>query len=134
MTEDIKALNFYLVLCKTKTKFKKYEKINKIRNKYIIDIRKMMEENNISDNEILTSDLFKILLLKKFYLAKEKKKDIYYIPDFSITKEISKLLNIKKNIQDKYNFNLLYFYEDFKENDILNDIDHFDITQILKDY
>ncbi len=134
MTEDIKALNFYLVLCKTKTKFKKYEKINKIRNKYIIDIRKMMEENNISDNEILTSDLFKILLLKKFNLAKEKKKDIYYIPDFSITKEISKLLNIKKNIQDKYNFNLLYFYEDFKENDILNDIDHFDITQILKDY
>jgi hypothetical protein len=138
-TEQVlKPLNFFLVLCKTRKKFDKYIKINKIRNKYIIDIKKMMEEEDIDPNEVGSSDLFKILVLKKFNMAKEKKKDIYYIPNFNITKQYSKLFNIKTLLEDTHNFNLLYYYEDFEKwqqpENILDKIQEFDHTQILKDY
>ena len=133
-----KHLNFFLVLCKTRKKIDKYIKINKIRNKYIIDIKKMMEEEDISAEEIGTSNLFKILILKKFNQAKEKKKDIYYIPNFAITKKYAKIFNIKQILTETHNFNLLYFFEDFEKDqqpqDILDNIGDFDLTQILKDY
>lgn len=135
---ELKPLNFFLVLCKTKKKIDKYIKINKIRNKYIIDIKKMMDEEEISETEILDSDYFKILILKRFNLAKEKKKDIYYVPNFNITKEYKKLFNIKDLLENTHNFNLLYFYDDFDKsqqpNDILDNIAEFDITQLIKDY
>lgn len=134
----LKPLNFFLVLCKTRKKIDKYIKINKIRNKYVIDIKKMMDEEEISDSEIHSSDYFKILILKKFNMAKEKKKDIYYIPYFQIIKEHKKLFNIKDLLETTHNFNLLYFYDDFDKNqqptDILDNITEFDITQLLKDY
>lgn len=136
--QELKPLNFFLVLCKTRKKFDKYIKINKIRNKYIIDIKKMMDEEGISASELHASDLFKILILKKFNLAKDKKKDIYYIPNFNITKQYSKLFNIKEILLTTHNFNLLYFYDDFEKGqqptEILDKIADFDITQILKDY
>lgn len=136
--QDLKPLNFFLVLCKTRKKFDKYIKLNKIRNKYIIDIKKMMDEEEVTASELATSDLFKILILKKFNLAKDKKKDIYYIPNFSITKQYGKLFNIKDILSTTHNFNLLYFYEDFEKGqqptEILEKIADFDITQILKDY
>jgi hypothetical protein len=136
--QDLKPLNFFLVLCKTRKKFDKYIKLNKIRNKYIIDIKKMMDEEEVTAAELATSDLFKILILKKFNLAKDKKKDIYYIPNFSITKQYGKLFNIKDILSTTHNFNLLYFYEDFEKGqqptEILEKIADFDITQILKDY
>lgn len=136
--QDLKPLNFFLVLCKTKKKFDKYIKLNKIRSKYIIDIKKMMDEEDISANEVHTSDLFKILILKKFNLAREKKKDIYYIPNFNITKQYAKLFNIKDILETTHNFNLLYFYEDFEKGqqptEIMDKIAEFDITQVIKDY
>jgi len=136
--QQLKPLNFFLVLCKTRKKFDKYIKINKIRNKYIIDIKKMMDEEDISASEIHQSDLFKILILKKFNLAKDKNKDIYYIPNFNVIKQYNKLFNIKDILSTSHNFNLLYFYEDFEKSqqptEILEKISDFDITQILKDY
>jgi len=135
---ELKPLNFFLVLCKTRKKIDKYIKINKIRNKYVIDIKRMMDEEEISESEIHDSDYFKILILKKFNLAKEKKKDIYYVPNFNITKEFKKLFNIKELLETTHNFNLLYFYDDFDKtqqpNEILDNIAEFDITQLLKDY
>ena len=136
--QELKPLNFFLVLCKTKKKIEKYMKINKIRNKYVIDIKKMLEEENLTPEEATESDLFKILILKKFNLAKEKNKDIYYIPNFAMTKDFKKMFNIKQLLLDTHNFNLLYFYEDFEKDqqptDILDKISEFDLTQILKDY
>lgn len=136
--KDIKHNNFFLVLCKTKKKIDKYLKINKVRNKYIIDIKRMMDEENMSPQEALKSDLFKILILKKFNLAKEKKKDIYYIPYIQYTNSYDKLFNIKDLLEKTHNFNLLYFYEDFEKGqqptEILDKISEFDFTQILKDY
>ena len=137
-TQHLKALNFFLVLCKTRKKFDKYVKLNRIRNKYIIDIKKIMDEENISSNEVTTSDLLKIIILKKFYMAQEKNKDIYYIPNYNITKQYSKLFNIKQLLNKSHNFNLLYFHDDFekfeKPLEILEKISDFDITQVLKDY
>ena len=138
MTHELKPLNFFLVLCKTRKKFDKYVKINKIRNKYIVDIKRIMDEEEITPAEVPTSDLFKILILKKFNLAKDKKKDIYYIPNFNIIKEYKKLFNIKELLATTHNFNLLYFYEDFDKfqqpTEILENISEFNITQILNDY
>jgi hypothetical protein len=138
VTKEIKPLNFFIVLCKTRKKFDKYIKLHKIRSKYIIDIKKMMDEEDISAEELGTSDLFKILILKKFNLAKDKKKDIYYIPNFSITKEYGKLFNIKDLLATTHNFNLLYFYEDFEKGqqptEILDKIADFDISQLIKDF
>ena len=136
--QDIKPLNFFIVLCKTRKKFDKYVKLNKIRSKYVIDIKKMMDEEDISAEELATSDLFKILILKKFNLAKDKKKDIYYIPNFTITKDFTKLFNIKELLQTTHNFNLLYFYEDFEKGqqptEILDKISDFNVSQFIQDY
>lgn len=135
---NLKPLNFVLVLCKTRKKFDKYVKINKIRNKYVVDINKMLIEENLKYNEIANSNVFKLLILKKFNMAKEKKKDIYYIPLLNNNIEVSKFFNIKDIIDNTHNFNLMYFYEDFEPGqqpiEILNRINDFDISQILKDY
>jgi len=138
MNNELKPLNFFLVLCKTKSKIKKYMKINKITKKYIIDIKEMMDELELTPEEVLTSNLFKIQLQKVFKNAIEKNRDIYYIPNFNMQQNFNKIFNIKTYIKSTHNFNLLYFYEDFDKNSnqssILNDIDKFDLTQILKDY
>ena len=139
MNNELKPLNFYLVLCKTKKKLDKYIKLNRVRKKYIIDISKMIEEEEYTIEDALTSDLFKILILKKFNLAKEKKKDIYYIPIIDHTStNLSKVFNIKDLLDKTHNFNLLYFYDDFdplqQPDEILNKIADFDLSQILKDY
>lgn len=134
----LKPLNFFLVLCKNPKKFAKYVKLNKIRGKYVIDIKKMMEENDISNTELADSNLFKILILKKFNLAIEKKKDIYYIPNFDVTKKFGKLFNIKELLNETHNFNLLYFHNEFEADEtpdeIINRIHEFDLTQLLKDF
>lgn len=138
MSTDLKPLNFFLVLCKNRKKFDKYVKLNKIRGKYIIDIKKMMDENDITASEISTSDLFKIIILKKFNLAIEKKKDIYYLPNFDITKKYNKLFSIKEMLNESHNFNLLYFHDEFEADEtpdeIIDRISEFDLTQILKDF
>lgn len=134
----LKPLNFVLVICKNKIKFKKFEKVNKLKNKYIIDIKKLMEEENIKPEDLANSNVFKLNLLKKFNLAKEKKKHIYYIPDLSNQSQMSKLFNIKEVMGDTHNFNLLYFYEDFEQGkqptEILEKIEEFDIAQVLENY
>jgi hypothetical protein len=136
--QELKPLNFFLVLCKTRKKIEKYMKVNKIRNKYIIDIKKMLEEEDISIENIQNSDLLKILILKKFNLAKEKGKDIYYIPYFALQQDLDKVFNIKKILADTHNFNLLYFHEDFEKDkqpeQVLNRVEQFDITQLIQDY
>ncbi len=136
--QNLKALNCFLVLCQSRKKFDKYIKINKVRNKYILDIKKMMEEEGIAPEDISKSNVFKMLVLKKFLMAIDKKKHIYYIPSFQHQTELSKLFNIKDLIEETHNFNMLYFYEDYEPGcqpqEILDKIQEFDIAQILKDY
>lgn len=142
MNTELKDLNFFLVLCKTKTKFDKYVKLNKIKKKEIINVYKILEQLKMSYEEAIESNLFKIHLHKKITNAIVKKKDIYYIPhleQLQTDKKVNKLFNIKKVLEKTHNFNLLFFYEDFvnlttKTDEVLNQIHEFDLTQILKDY
>ena len=73
-------MDFFCVYVKNRKKLDKYVKVNRIRNKYIIDIKKIIEEEDISfDNE---RTYLKIIIFQKIQQAIDKNKDIYYIPDF----------------------------------------------------
>jgi hypothetical protein len=130
-------MRFFCTYVKTKKKLDKYIKINKIRNKYIIDIKKIVEEEDVNyDNE---KTYLKILILNKIQQAIEKKKDIYYIPDFDNQFSIEKLLNIKKILGKDNEFNTLIFYNEFRKDqnildDVMDNLSKFDYSQIVRDY
>lgn len=129
-------MNFFCVYVKTRKKIDKYIKVNRVKNKYIIDIRKIMEEEELThiDDRIY----LKIVIFNKIQQAIDKGKDIYYIPDFDNEFSIEKLLNLKK-ILGENSFNVLVFYNEFrKNNDILDDLfenlSKFSNSQIIRDY
>jgi hypothetical protein len=124
------------VYVKTRKKIDKYIKVNRVKNKYIIDIRKIMEEEELThiDDRIY----LKIVVFNKIQQAIDKGKDIYYIPDFDNEFSIEKLLNLKK-ILGENSFNVLVFYNEFrKNNDILDNLfenlSKFSNSQIIRDY
>jgi len=128
-------INFFVVYAKTKKKIDKYFKTNKIRNKYVLDIRKLMDEEVEKDQDKM---YLKILIYNKIQQAMEKKKDIYFIPNFDDEFSIEKLLNLKK-ILGENNFNILVFYDEFEKdkhhlNEALENLSKFTFTQIVKDY
>ncbi len=130
-------MDFFCVYVKTRKKLDKYIKVNRIRNKYIIDLRKIMEEEEISYDSEKT--YLKIVIFQKIQQAIEKKKDIYYIPDFEGEFSIEKLINIRKILGEDNNFNVLVFYNEFRRNnDILDDLfsnlSKFSASQIIRDY
>jgi len=133
-----KPLNFFLVLCKNRKKFDKYVKINKIRKMHCIDIKKMCIEEGVSGAEAKTSDSFKLIVLKRFHLAIEKKKNIYYIPNFDAdSNQFNKYFNIKSIVEESHNFNLIFFHEDFTSGEaesLLDRIAEFSTSQILERY
>ena len=71
-------MNFFVVYCRQRKKFDKFVKVNRIRNKYIIDLKKLVEEEEIDPND---KTYLKIIIFNKVQQAIEKGKDIYYIPD-----------------------------------------------------
>ncbi len=129
-------MNFFCVYVKTRKKFDKFIKVNRIKNKYIIDIRKIIEEEEVQFKEDKT--YLKILIFNKIQQAIDRKKDIYYIPDFDNEFSIEKLLNLKK-ILGSNTFNVLVFFNEFRKNqDILDDLfenlSKFQNSQIIRDY
>jgi len=130
-------MEFYCVYVKTRKKLDKYVKVNRIKNKYIVDIKKILEEEEIDFEKDRT--YLKILVNQKIQIAIEKNKDIYYVPDFEHDFSIEKLLNIKRLLGEENNFNILVFFNDFrKENDLLDDVfsnlSKFTNSQIIRDY
>jgi hypothetical protein len=133
---SINNMRFFCVYCKTRKKFDKFIKVNKIKNKYIIDIRKILEDEGLHFEEDKT--YLKILIFNIIRQAIEKGKDIYYIPDFENEFSIEKLLNLKK-ILGNNDFNILLFYNEFrKDGDIIdqvfNNLSKFTNSQIIRDY
>lgn len=129
-------MDFYCVYCRTRKKFDKFIKNNKIRNKYIIDIKKIVEEEEVDFNEDRT--YLKILIFNRIQQAIEKDKNIYYIPDFDNEFSIEKLLNLKKILSDN-NFNVLIFYNEFRKNpeimdEVIGNLSKFSASQIIRDY
>jgi hypothetical protein len=131
-------MEFFCVYCKVRKKFDKFVKVNRIRNKYVIDINKIMEEEEITDYDQEKMYL-KVLILQKIQQAVEKNKNIYYIPDFDNEFSIEKLLNIKKILGKENNFNVLIFYNEFRKDpqildDVLVNLSKFNHSQIIRDY
>ena len=129
-------MEFFCVYVKTRKKFDKYVKVNRVKNKYIIDIKKIVEEEEIDFIEDKT--YLKILIFNKIKQAIDKKKDIYYIPDFDQDFSIEKLLNLKK-ILGENEFNVLIFYNEFRKDpqiidDVLSNLSKFSNSQIIRDY
>jgi DUF1009 family protein len=136
MVKEESQMNFFCVYCKTRKKFDKFIKINRIRNKYIIDIKKIVDEEEVDFK--IDKTYLKILIFNKIQQAIDKKKDIYYIPDFDNEFSIEKLLNLKK-ILGENNFNVLVFYNEFRKNpeimdDVLSNLSKFNTSQIVRDY
>lgn len=130
------VVEFFCVYCKTRKKFDKFVKVNRIKNKYIIDIKKIVDEEEVNFNDDRT--YLKILIFNKIQQAIDKKKDIYYIPDFDNEFSIEKLLNLKK-ILGENNFNVLIFYNEFRKNpevidDVFGNLSKFSNSQIIRDY
>ena len=129
-------MTFFCVYVKNRKKFDKYIKLNAIKNKYIIDINKIMLEEELDFTEDKT--YLKILIFNKIQQAIDRNKDIYYIPDFENEFSIEKLLNLKKILGDN-DFNVLIFYNEFKcDEEILDglfgNLSKFSNSQIIRDY
>jgi hypothetical protein len=136
-------MDFFCVYVKTRKKLDKYIKVNKIRNKYVIDIKKIMEEEEITLDSETTFDkqkmYLKIIIFQKIQQAIEKNKDIYYVPDFESEFSIEKLINIRKILGNQNNFNVLIFYNEFRKDpdlldDVLGNLSKFSNSQIIRDY
>lgn len=133
-------MDFYIVFVKNRKKLDKYMKINKIRNKTIIDIKQQLDDHGLeSSNE--WKEYFNLIIYTKITQTIRKNKDIYYIPNLNKIKnlEIDDIFQIKENLIKKVNFNLLFFFEDFKDNqelydNLLSSIYLFDAIQIIRDY
>lgn len=130
-------MNFFCVYVRTRKKMDKYIKVNKIRNKYIVDIKKILEEEEINFEDEKT--YLKIIIFQKIQQAIEKDKDVYYVPDFDNNFSIEKLINIKKILGEENNFNVLIFYNDFRKdteliNDVFGNLSKFSQSQIIRDY
>ena len=130
-------MRFFCVYVKSRKKLDKMIKVNHIKNKYIIDLKKIQEEEEIEMDKEKT--YLKILIFNKIQQAMEKKKDIYYIPDLESDFSIEKLLNIKKILGEDNEFNVLIFYNEFRKDqqlldDVLSNLSKFDCSQIIRDY
>ena len=130
-------MRFFCVYVKTRKKFDKMVKTNCIKNKIIIDLKKIQEEEEIEYDADKT--YLKILVFQKIQKAIEKNKDVYYIPDFEHNFSIEKLLNIKKLLTINDEFNVVVFFNEMKEyestlDDVINNLSKFDNSQILKDF
>jgi hypothetical protein len=130
-------MKFFCVYVKSRKKLDKMIKVNHIKNKYIIDLKKIQEEEEITLDKEKT--YLKIIIFQKIQQALEKNKDIYYIPDFDSEFSIEKLLNIKKILGDSNEFNVLVFYNEFRKDqeildDVLGNLSKFSNSQIIRDY
>ena len=134
-------MEFFCVYVRTRKKLDKYMKSNKIKNKYVVDIKKIFEEDISSENASFESakPYLKILVHKKIQEAIEKNKDVYYVPDFEHDFSIEKLLNIKKLLGNENGFNVLIFFNDFRKDaeilsDVMGNLTKFSNSQIIRDY
>lgn len=133
-------MEFYIVFVKNRKKLDKYIKINKIRNKTIIDIKQQLDDHGL-DDVTEWREYFNLIIYTKITQTIRKNKDVYYIPNLNKinTLEIDDIFQIKDNLVGKINFNLLFFFEDFKDNqklyeNLLSNISLFDAIQIIRDY
>jgi len=133
-------MDFYLVFTKNRKRFDKYIKVNKIKNKVIIDIKFLLDDYEVDDYETYR-EYFNLIIYTRIKHSIDKNKDVYYIPNFNNKDfDIEEVFKIKKILSsNEMNFNILIFYDEFKDDDyinqsILENMNIFDASQILKSY
>lgn len=131
-------MDFFLVMTKNRKKFDKYIKINKIKNKMIIDISRMIEDENLDIKKKEELAYLKVMINKMIRLAAEKKKTLYYIPLVREELNVTRLVEQLKKIKYINEFNLLFFHNDFKDDPMKDEIfekfDAFNLTIALEDF
>ena len=65
-------MNFYLVFCKNRKKFDKYVKINRVKNKVIVDIKQNIEEEGIDPEKY--KDYFNLIIYTRIVHSLQKGK------------------------------------------------------------
>lgn len=111
-----------LVYSKNRKKFDKYVKKNNISNKMVIDVKKMMEDEDISPGQ-MSDDFFKIHIWKKIEWALDRQKNIYYIPwTKNPNFNPNKTLKLRDLIPPEWIFELLLFHQDFKNDHKLSTV------------
>ncbi len=133
-------MNFFLVFCRSRKKFDKYVKLNKLRNKSVIDIRRMMDEEGMAAGSggQRGAEYFKVLVFKKLQMAAEKKKDVYYLPNVDSSVPLDRLLRVRE-LLIHHKFNLLFFHEEFRDDpaltaEVFSLLGEFDASQVIQDY
>lgn len=135
MAKKDTKMSFWVVYCKSRKKFDKYAKINRVRGKYVLDVKKIIQEEEIDATD---KTYLKIIIFNKILQAVEKGRDIYYLPNFDDEFSIDKLLNLKK-ILGENDFNIIVFHDDFtKQPEYLeqafDNLSKFTCSQIIRDY
>lgn len=132
------GLNFHVVFCQNRKKFDKYAKINRVRNKVVIDIKAVIEEEDIRLEEY--RQYFNLLVYTRIVHSLKRGRDIYYIPNFaSETFDVDHVHKMRSILPEGVGFNALIFFDDFKgderlEGAVTSGFDVFDAVQIIKDY
>lgn len=131
-------MNFFIVFCRTRRKFDKYVKINRIRNKVIVDIDELQIEYDYGTSTF-DKDYFNLMVYAKISHALKKGKDVYYIPDFNVELSINQLFKLRELLNIDISFNALVFYDEFIKtpkilDEIHNNLHNFNVSQIIKDY
>jgi hypothetical protein len=131
-------MEFFCVYCKNRKKFDKYVKSCAIKRKYIIDIKRIIEDEEITDYEN-DKTFVKILILNKINQAIEKKMDIYYLPLFDDSYDFEKLMNLRQIVGRENNFNILIFWNEFQNDkhilsEVIDEMPRFNTSQIIKDF
>jgi len=104
----------------------------------IVDIRELIEEEDIDVES--HKDYFNLTVYTKIVHSLKKSKDIYYIPNFKNNKiVISEILKLRNIMNFDIKFNILVFYDEFINDtelleEVFNNINEFDSSQIIKDY
>lgn len=132
-------MDFYIVFCKQRKKFDKYVKINKIKNKIIVDIKELIDQENLVFPK--HRNYFNLMIYTKISHAMAKGKSVYYIPNFTDKNiNVKQIFSVKKVFsQFDFNFNALIFYKEFEKDknikeDIFNNLSLFDNSQLIEDF
>lgn len=111
-----------VVFCKSRKSFSKYVKNNGIKNKAVLDIKKILDEEEIKPSD-MSKKFFRIVLWRKIEWAISRGKDIYYIPwAKSAAFKPNKTLGIKNILPSDVKSEMLMFYDDFKNDQRLDEI------------
>jgi hypothetical protein len=133
-------LDIICVFTANRKKFDKYVKVNRIANKVIIDVSKIISTEKLDLDDPIQMTYFRILIQKKLKGARDKNKIVYYIPHIKSERfSVKSLTSLSKLCGEDGKFGMLFFWADFPDKspirlDLIENIDSFSFCQMFEDY